>query len=204
MARVGFEGELKNKVHEALPPADRAGFDQLKKFVLSTHTAVAWYAPRGIGADAWDSDAKKQRHIRRRFPLLGQTLDGMRVWDVRAAIGHVKVMKAGFGAERDVRLTIAAQDSMAGVALYASLFEPGVTELKLLDLPRSHREGPDLLNVLKFMDLPAAVAMAAERSKVTLYQSQPEGWDYPAEAAKKLAWPADRFKLAPAKDWPGP
>src|SRR5688572_32237130 len=44
---------------------------------------VAFVAPRGIGPTAWDADERKQTHIRRRFLLLGQTLDGMRVWEDR-------------------------------------------------------------------------------------------------------------------------
>ena len=58
--------------------------------------------------------------------------------------------------------------AVSGIALYASLFEPGIAELDLTDLPASHRDGPDFLNVLKYLDLPQAVAMAAERCPVHL------------------------------------
>jgi hypothetical protein len=44
------------------------------------------FAPRGIGEGAWTADPKEETHIRRRFNLLGQTLEGMRAWDVRRAI----------------------------------------------------------------------------------------------------------------------
>jgi hypothetical protein len=40
--------------------------------------------PRGVGPSAWPTD--KEKGIRRRFMLLGQTLDGMRAWDVRRGI----------------------------------------------------------------------------------------------------------------------
>ena len=46
----------------------------------------AYVCPRGIGPAAWTGDEKKQTQIRRRFMLLGQTLDGMRVWDIRRTI----------------------------------------------------------------------------------------------------------------------
>ena len=58
---------------------------------------------------------------------------------------------------------------MAGIVLYASLFEPDIAELDLSNLPESHREGPIFLNVLRFMDIPQAIAMANERTKVRLY-----------------------------------
>ncbi len=89
---------------------------------------------------------------------------------------------------------------MAGVVLYASLFEPRVVRLDLHDLPRSHRQGPHFLNVLRYLDTPSAVAMAAERSQVRLYQSGSDGWDYPRQVAEKLNWGKKRFSIRqPAK-----
>jgi hypothetical protein len=84
---------------------------------------------------------------------------------------------------------------MAGVAVYASLFEPGVAELELRDLPRSHVEGPHLLNVLKTLDLPAAVAMAAERTHVEIREKEQGGWEYPREIAAKMGWGDDRVQV---------
>lgn len=47
--------------------------------------SFAVFAPRGTGPHRWQGDAKKQIQIRRRFQLIGTTLDAMRIWDVRAA-----------------------------------------------------------------------------------------------------------------------
>jgi hypothetical protein len=59
--------------------------------------------------------------------------------------------------------------------------------------------GPDYLSVLKYLDIPQAVAMAASRCQVTLIE--PEGgasnWSYPMNTAKNLGWPADRLTIAP-------
>ena len=71
---------------------------------------------------------------------------------------------------KDVPLWLQGHRQQAGVALYASLFEPDVTRLDLWELPQSHREGPYFLNVLKYLDTPQAVAMAAGRSKVRVYK----------------------------------
>ena len=48
------------------------------------------FAPRGVGPTAWPKD--KDVHIRRRFGLLGQTFDGMRVLDVRRASRCMKAL----------------------------------------------------------------------------------------------------------------
>ena len=92
---------------------------------------------------------------------------------------------------------------MAGIALYASLFEPGIGRLDLHELSPTHdvgSAGPDLLNVLKVLDVPAAVAMAAERSKVTVYvkgEDERAAWEYPAAVAKAMGW-TGRFGTEPA------
>ena len=109
----------------------------------NSKTGMAFVAPRGIGPTAWNPDERKQTQIRRRFMLLGQTRDGMRVWDVARAAAAVREV-AGM---KDVPLAIRGQRQMAGVALYASLFTPKVAQLDLYCLPKSHREGPIFLNV---------------------------------------------------------
>jgi len=84
---------------------------------------------------------------------------------------------------------------MAGVALYASLFEPEIARLDLHALPRTHVDGPHLLNVLKYLDISTAVSMAAERSTVVLYQSDTSGWDYPQSVARAMGWDAKRVQI---------
>ncbi len=108
----------------------------------------------------------------------------MRVLDVRRAMQTLRTA----GDMKDTPLWLQSDGAMAGVALYASLFEPAVTRLDLHDLPKSHRDGPFLLNVRRYLDLPQAVAMAAERSKVVIYQPDDKGWEYPSEVAEKLGW----------------
>jgi len=89
---------------------------------------------------------------------------------------------------------------MAGVALYASLFEPPVERLDLQDLPKTHRAGPILLNVRRYLDMPQAVALAAERSPIQLYQSNPGDWEFPAAVAAKLGWGEDRLAITKAPE----
>ena len=147
------------------------------------------FAPRGIGLSAWDGDQRQQTHIRRRFMLLGQTLDGMRVWDIRRAIQALRSV-----AElKDLPIDLRAEGSMAVNTLYAALYEPGIRGITLSKLPASHREGPDYLNVLRFLDIPQAVAMAADTSEVRLTDSNSKEWSYPSAVASNLNWATLRF-----------
>jgi hypothetical protein len=152
--------------------------------MFSNHWAVAVVAPRGIGPTAWNDEAKKQTHIRRRFMLLGQTLDGMRVWDIRRAIQAVRAVN-GF---EKTPLWLEARQDMAVNALYASICEPNVAGLELWQLPNSHRRGPDYLNVLRVLDVPQAMAIAMDRSIVQVFDSSPKGWDYPDAVKHSLEW----------------
>ena len=148
-------------------------------------------APRGIGPTVWDQSPKKQTQHQRRFYLLGQTLDGMRVWDVRRAVQTLRAE----GDFADVPLWLQSQQQMAGVALYASLFEPEISRLDLHAPSASHRDGPFFLNVTRFLDMPQAVAMAAERSKVALYSPQPADWEYAQQVAQRLQLDPKRLQI---------
>lgn len=157
----------KPKRNEAMFAQNRAAMEQRK-------VAFAAIAPRGIGPTRWaDPGSKEDVQIRRRFPLLGQTLDGQRVWDVRRAITALQTVVK-------VPLTLHGERDAAGIALYAALFEPTVSCVDLWHLPPSHRNGPILLNVLKVVDAPQAVALVFPR-KVVLHVKSPAdrtAWDW--------------------------
>jgi dienelactone hydrolase len=129
---------------------------------LGDTAARACFWPRGLGPGAWPGDARKQTHLRRRFMLLGQTLEGMRVWDIRCALQALQAHRAW--ARHPLRLE--AEGDQAVNALYASLFEPPVAAMELSRLPSSHLQGPDYLNVLKVLDVPQAAALASARGPV--------------------------------------
>ncbi|MBC8097152.1 MAG: dienelactone hydrolase family protein [Akkermansiaceae bacterium] len=115
--------------------------------------ALAFFAPRGVGLNAWSGGEPAQTKIRRRFMLLGQTVDGMRVWDIRRAVQAIHQVRE----DDRARVELRARGSMAVNALYAALFEPNVKHLELKQLPESLRLGPDYLGVLKIGDLPQVV-----------------------------------------------
>ena len=184
--RVDFADALQE---ETLPEADAAEYEQTKKMFQNFRWTMAYIAPRGVGPTAFDQTPKKQTQIRRRFMLLGQTLESMQVYDVRRAIQLVKQLDGS----KDARLFVQGERQAAGLALYAAIFEPGVTRLDLWHLPTSHREGPSFLNVLRYLDMPQAVALAAEKTQVRIYQNSADGWSYPQSVVKSLDWNAKQL-----------
>ncbi len=165
----------------------------------TTSPANAGVTPRGLGGTLWDQSPKKQTQHQRRFMLLGQTLGGQQVYDIRRAIQALHTVPE----LKDARVTLVAEGPMAALAVYAALYEPSVDRLELSNLPTSHMPpettskdyAPALLNVLKYLDLPQAVAMAAERATVAIQDDQPAKWQYPVDVAKSLGW-KDRVTVA--------
>lgn len=171
--RVGFAAQFED---EMAGKADAAGWSSLTGLLKANPWGMAYVCPRGIGPTAWDQSERKQTHNRRRFMLLGQTLDGMRVWDVRRA---VRTLKSAPGYEK-VSIWCQAEREMSGIALYATLFERStVKRLDVYDLPVSHRNGPTFLNVLRQGDIPLTAAYAAQRTRVVIYDNDAEKWAYP-------------------------
>jgi hypothetical protein len=122
----------------------------------------------------------------------------MQVWDVMRVVRAVRSMP---GLE-DASVRLTGRGEMAGIALYAALFDPSVSEVWLYDLPKSHMQGPHFLNVLRVLDMPQAVAMAAERSRVVLYQSEEGDWGFAQETAQKLRWPEKQIEVRGASAKP--
>jgi dienelactone hydrolase len=187
--RAGFEKPLSGY---GLPDADATAFEALRNVVNGENRVLVYLCPRGIGPDAWTGDERKQTQIRRRFMLLGQTADGMRVWDVRRAVETLGHLTETAG----LPVTLAARGDMAGIALYASLFEPGIAQLDLTDLPATHADGPVFLKVLRILDIPQAVAMAAERTNVLL-RGEAAARPFAESVATRLAWDRGRLRTEP-------
>ena len=185
---VAFKEQLAS---ETLPQANQDDFKSLKGMLTSQPWAMAYVAPRGVGPTAWDQSTKKQTQHRRRFYLLGQTLDGMRTWDTRRAIQALREVK-GVG---KAPLWLQSERRMAGVTLLASLFEPDIARLDLYELPHSLRNGPFLLNARRFLDTPELVTIAASQSRVVLYDNDITAWKQPVTTAKNLNWGKSQFQI---------
>src|SRR5262249_11422289 len=159
----------------------RSPLESTAKMLDKNPWAFAYIPPRGEGPNQWDPDPRKDTHIRRRFLLLGRTADDGQVWDTRRALQALRTRDE----YKDAKPWLQGEGRMAGVALYAGLFEPSVERFDLHMLPTSHRDGPTFLNVLRVLDLPQAVALAFPR-KVILYDVEPAAWLWPEKVAKQL------------------
>ena len=187
--RVHFRESLPGEAEAA---ADEGEWNRLKG-QLSDGRALLFLAPRGIGPSAWSGDERKQTQIQRRFYLLGQSVDGMRVFDICQAVRSLQNIEP----LQNAQLTLAGRGPMAGNVLYAALFAHGIERLQLTDLPSTHRNGPYLLNVSQIWELPQAVAAAVERLPVELMGGEAAAWTYPAEVAELLGQ-GDRLKIVTA------
>ncbi|MGB9602975.1 MAG: alpha/beta hydrolase family protein, partial [Limisphaerales bacterium] len=75
------QGHLKNSVSKDYPDLNAT-----LENIVNSKKAVIYFAPRGIGPDDWNLSPRKMTHILRRFMLIGQTLEGMRVFDIMRAV----------------------------------------------------------------------------------------------------------------------
>jgi dienelactone hydrolase len=156
------------------PKRDEQKFARTKSTMTKENVAIAAIAPRGIGPTRWAADGSfEDTQIRRRFPLIGQTLDGQRVWDARRAVVAIQSMFP------KVRVRIRGERQSAGIAYYAGLYEPSVVDIELWHPPASHREGPTFLNIAKVLDFPQALALTDKPIVVNVKAAEREKWSWP-------------------------
>lgn len=176
-----------------VPKRDAEKFAQTRALLAKNQWAFATIAPRGVGPTRWAEEGSAvETHIKRRFALLGQTLDGQRVWDVRRALAVLREQKELHGAP----LWLQGKGDAAGMALYAGLFEPDVARLDLWNPPNSHRQGPIFLNVRRYMDMPQAVALAFPKA-IRLYvqdDAEAKSWEWPLELQNRLGLTALKIR----------
>jgi dienelactone hydrolase len=125
------------------------------------------------------------KHLRRRYMLVGHTIDSMRVFDLVNALNALP----------EKEITLAAEGDMAVNALFASLFSDKVKTLQLKNLPSTldksgatpETYAPDYLNILRVLDIREALALQLERSSIELENFKADT-AYAASIAKKLNW----------------
>lgn len=139
----------------------------LRQQVENDKSVLAFFAPRAVEPSLWVTNKAKFTSLRRRHMLLGQTLDGMRVWDIRCAIQAIRPMPRQGNATIELR----ARGEMGVNACYAALFEPSVKQLELEALPATHIQGPDYLNVLKIWDIPQMLETLRGKVEVRMVKS---------------------------------
>jgi dienelactone hydrolase len=161
---------------------DREGWEKLVRRVeQKPGYTIGFVALRGIGPTHWGKDERAQTQIRRRFMLLGQTEASMRVWDLRRAIRSLTET----GIHDPSGMTMSADGDSASLALYASLYEPIVRDLRVSNLPTRNRLAPDMLNVSRFIEMPQLVlAVATKVGKLTIRSDQASSGQWRTVAEK--------------------
>ena len=115
---------------------------------------------------------------------------------------------------KDTRLWLQASRTQAVNSLLASLFEDNISRLDLHDVPHSLMPAsngdaspvsaglPAYLNILKYADIPQIAALAAERTRVVIYDDDKAAWSYPQQVTEKLGWAKDKKAGLQLRDVP--
>jgi dienelactone hydrolase len=141
--------------------------------------------PRGCGLHYWNQQSPPN-YVSRSHALLGQTIDQGRVWDVAAAT------RSFFPDGRKMERRVIGRRQMAIIAAYAALFEPSIKEVIVIDPPKSHKEGPYFLNVMRVLDIPEALGLLAP-TPLTIIGGDDKAFARTAEIYR-LAGAADKLK----------
>ncbi|MEA2062142.1 MAG: hypothetical protein U9P14_00465 [Gemmatimonadota bacterium] len=145
-----------------------------KGYAASRHMVY----PRGTGSRVWNSTYKWK--YERSAMLLGRTLEDMRLYDVLCAIDCIANQPSFDGRE----LTVVGKGAQGILGAYAALLDPRVTRVILHSPEVSHRSGPIFLNVLRYTDIPQALAMLAPDCELVLLTHEIEHFGYTRDVYK--------------------
>lgn len=169
----------------------------LRAILVPRNLADALQAPRGVGPTAWPK--AKNTQVRRRFLLLGQTLDGMLAYDVRRAVqamGHVPEWKAA----KDIELV--GTGATAPIAILAALFEPKVDGVELGKPIVTFEGGPAFWNLSRELGMPQLAALLEPR-KLFIAEDKSEVWRWTIDLGKMLVpdreWPTFNLGIPPVQ-----
>lgn len=181
---------------ESEEAADNSEFKATRKMLQSFNWAMAYVAPRGVGTTAWPVPDKKRIQLRRRFYLLGQTLHGMQIYDIRRAINATKSLPD----MEETQLWLQGSGTTATQCLYASLFEDNIYRLDLHQPASHHDHGPYLLNIDRICSAPQVATLASQRTKVVVYEApdSQNGQIWQTVAKKTRESTRGSFQLRPA------
>lgn len=169
-ARVGFASAFAEEFVRSgvdakapVPAAAKAGFNKWMRYIKENKGVYVTFTPRGIGLTSLRDDERHRTQVRRRFMLLGQTLDGMRVYDIHRAIDSLRTIKGFAG----LPLHMWGGGAMANNVLLAAIMHPdGAEQLHLTNLAMDDKTAPDYLNISRVANWGQLVDVAKERMKV--------------------------------------
>jgi dienelactone hydrolase len=168
-----------------------AATDFFRNIVQASRKPTAWVflVPRGVGPTAWVDNEKERIHLQRRFVLLGQTLDGMRAWDILRGLQALRELPNG----RSIEVSGEASGVAAGWLLTASVFADNVSNLALDD----HQSGEAVfLNIDRVLPAGALLILAAENAPVHVSTMHADDLQAAARFADQ-PWFKGRLHVAP-------
>ena len=121
-------------------------------------------SPRGIGLTKLTQNKKHITQTRRRFMLLGQTLAGQQVWDVRRCIRALRTLERCASAP----LELWGTGDSASLITLATLFERDIHKIHLGDYPSTDKEQPDYLNISRFTTPLQLINLAQRKTEVVM------------------------------------
>ncbi len=137
--------------------------DWMRRVRESSEVHIA-FAPRGVGLTAMTGDLRYVTQVRRRFMLVGQTLQGMQVWDVCRAVQALR----GLSEMAAFPIHLQASPEMTEVSAFAAVFEPGLADLTLSQRPRPDKESPDFLNWRRIVTPEQLLKVVASKCRVNI------------------------------------
>ena len=102
--------------------------------------------------------------LKRSAALVGATIESMQVWDILRSVDYLTSVERLHLSS----ISVYGRKNMGILGAYAAVFDKRITRVILDDPPTSHWQGPALLNILRFTDLPEAMALVEPREVVSL------------------------------------
>ena len=177
-------------------PSDSIGdipdFEKFRRAALRDDIVWAYLTPRGVGRTAWNQDSFHQTQMKRRFYLLGQSLEGMQILDVRRGLQGIRTLDVC----QNSKIYLSGMHDMAGVVIYAGLFE-APDHIRISQLPEDYDDGPTLLNASRFVSFDEVIAAAGHKSRLALPDFENGKLTFTRAVAKQLKWNTNRIYLKP-------
>ncbi|MEC9094698.1 MAG: acetylxylan esterase [Planctomycetota bacterium] len=169
------------KLLTRLPRTKQGKAQSVADYLQTSGQAIVFVTPRGVGENRWNPNERFQTQTQRRFYLLGQTADAMRVYDIRRAVAAIQEIHP----KGTPAIWLNARGSMAINAVYATLFDLPVQRLDLFQPTSTHRQGPYYLNVRRVLEIPQAIAIAAEKATIKIQTNNPTDYSF-AQTTSRL------------------
>ena len=176
IARAGFAPAFADefriagtKTDAPLPPRLQQEFKRWAQYMKKRQSAYVTFTARGIGNTVPKNEERHRVHLQRRFMLIGQTLPGMRTYDILRAIEILRAQPEF----KKLPLHIWADGRMANNAILASLFAGNIEQLHLSNVATDDREAPDHLNLSRVASWPDLIKLVGQKTKVHI--AKPKG-----------------------------